>query len=136
MVKLVSVSFTEEKISRDKLTKGSGAMYFDNRNRPQTSVYGCSSSSLMLGLVLLFFVMGGSLFLVFRYLGLIIALGIVVWLFRKIVNKNETNYSEPKAGKRPKSGSWSRDFEQKENTSYDNLERDFEEVDDDEFNDF
>lgn len=76
----------------------------------------------------------GGLFFILRYLGLIIALAFVVWIFRKFFKM--TN-EESKSRDQTKRGSWSRDFEQKKETPYDNIEREFEEVDDDkDLNDF
>lgn len=111
-------------------------MYFNNRNRRETSVYGCSSTSLIIGLIIVALIIFGSLFFVFRYLGLIIALGLVVWIFRKVFGKNKMKSSTKTESEERDTKSWSRDFEKKENTSYDNFEREFEEVDDDNFDDF
>lgn len=110
-------------------------MYFNDRNRPQTSVYGCSSTGLAIGAMLLILMIFGGLFLVLRYLGLIIALGLVVWLFRKFLKKDTVDSSQSQT-KGSETRSWSRDFERKENSPYDNEERDFEEIDDDEMDNF
>ncbi|MDN6162283.1 MAG: hypothetical protein L0I79_05870 [Atopostipes sp.] len=108
-------------------------MYFNNRNRPRTSAFGCSSTSLFVVLILAVLMIFGGLFFVFRYLGLIIALGIVVWLFRKFFKKDKREPSrDQEKNRKTKRNSWSRDFEKKEKTSYDNIEREFEEVDNDE----
>ena len=104
-------------------------MYYNNQNRPKTSVYGCSSSALMISLFILFLVFSGGLFFIFRYFSLIIVLGIVIWFFRKFIMKDE---SQSKSSDRPKSNNWSRDYEKNQDTSYDNIDREFEEVDDDE----
>ncbi|MDN6195518.1 MAG: DUF4834 family protein [Atopostipes suicloacalis] len=111
-------------------------MYFNQRNRPQTSVYGCSSTSLFITLAIVTLMIFGGLFFIFRYLGLIIALGIVVWLFRKFFGKNKKDSSKKNQNKSQYNKSWSKDYEKKENSSYDNIDREFEEVDDDSFDDF
>lgn len=111
-------------------------MYFNNRNRTQTSVYGCSSTSLVIGLIIVALMIFGGLFFIFRYLGLIIALGLVVWIFRKFFGKDKKDSPTKNESTGPRMKSWSRDYEKEEDTSYDNLEREFEEVDDDEFDDF
>ena len=110
-------------------------MYFDNRNRPQTSVYGCSSTGLIIGAVILLLMVFGGFFLVLRYSGLIIALGVIVWLFRKFLNKDKVDSSQAHTnGPEPKN--WSRNFEKEKNSPFDNEERDFEEIDEDEMDDF
>lgn len=111
-------------------------MFFNNQNRPQTSVYGCSSTSVFIVLILLALMVFGGLFFFFRYFGLIIALGVIVWLFRKFVKKDNKDSGRRKKNKRFKKTSWSRDFEDKKNSSYDNIEREFEEVDDENSNDY
>lgn len=102
--------------------------YNNNQNRPKTSVYGCSSTTLTIGLIVLFLVISGGLFFVLRYFGLILALGIVIWFFRKFIMKDN---KKEKSSKETRTNNWSRDFEKKEDTSYDNFEREFEEIDDD-----
>lgn len=104
-------------------------MYYNNQNRPKTSVYGCSSTTLMISLFILFLVVSGGLFFIFRYFSLIIVLGIVVWFFRKFIMKDDTQGQSPEE---PKSTNWSRDYEKNQDTAYDNIEREFEEVDDEE----
>lgn len=101
-------------------------MYYNNQNRPKTSVYGCSSTTLIIGLIAIALIFGGGLFIVLRYFGLILALGIVIWFFRRFImtdDRNKTSSSESP------SNNWSRDFEKNKNTSYDNIEREFEEID-------
>lgn len=110
-------------------------MYYNNRNRPQTSVYGCSSTSLFITFAIVALMIFGGLFFIFRYLGLIIALGFVVWLFRKIFKKDNNEAEENTQSQKKYSDSWSKDFEKKKNSSYDNEEREFEEIDDDSFDD-
>lgn len=102
-------------------------MYYNNRNRPKTSVYGCSSTTLTLGLIMIALIFSGGLFFIFRYFGLILALGIIVWFFRKFIMKDN---GKKQSSKETKSDNWSRDFEKNEDTSYDNIDREFEEVDD------
>ena len=111
-------------------------MYYNNKNRPQTSVYGCSSTSLFITFAIVALMIFGGLFFIFRYLGLIIALGFVVWLFRKLFKKEDNETERRDYQEKKYSDSWSKDFEKKKNSSYDNEEREFEEVDDDSFNDF
>lgn len=107
-------------------------MDFNNQNRTQTSVYGCSSTSLFVFLAILSLLIFGGLFFVLRYFGLILALGLVIWIFRKVFGKNTRQAQTKKQA--PGTNNWSRDFEQSKDTSYDNIEREFEEVDDDELN--
>lgn len=109
-------------------------MYFNKQNRPRTSVYGCSSTSLILLLVLGALMIFGGFFFIFRYLGLIIVLGLVIWLFRKFINRDKNQSSETKQQHKMKGNPWSRDFENEEESSYDNLEREFEEVDEEDEN--
>lgn len=112
--------------------KGSEVMDFNNRNRTQTSVYGCSSTSLIVVLIIISLMIFGGLFFILRYFGLIIALGLVVWIFRKVFGQNTTDTQTKKQGSRTQT--WSRDFEQNADTPYDNIEREFEEVDDEDGN--
>lgn len=102
-------------------------MQFNNQNRPQTSVYGCSSNALLIGFVIIALLISGGLFFILRYFGLILALGIVIWLFRSFIMKKNGKTKSPN---RSKTNNWGRDFENNKNTSYDNIEREFEEVDD------
>lgn len=106
-------------------------MDFKNQNRTQTSVYGCSSTSLFVFLAILSLMIFGGLFFILRYLGLIIALGLVIWIFRKAFRKDTANAQTKKQTTR--TNNWSRDFEKSEDTSYDNVEREFEEIDDEDF---
>lgn len=111
-------------------------MYFNNRNRPQASVYGCSSTGFIIVLIIALLMIFGGLFFILRYLGLIIALGLIVWLFRKFFKRDSNHSSANDQQTRSKTRTWSRDFERKEHSSYDNLEREFEEIDEDEMDDF
>lgn len=104
-------------------------MHYNNRNRPRASVYGCSSTTLIIGLIILLITISGVLFFILRNFGLILALGIVIWFFRKFILQDRSDKNTPKDS-RPKS--WSRNYEENKNTSYDNIEREFEEIDDEE----
>lgn len=101
-------------------------MYYNNQHRPKTSVYGCSSTTLTFGLIILALILSGSLFFIFRYFSLILVLGVVIWFFRKFIMKDD---KQKKSSDRPKTNNWSRDYEKNKDTSYDNIEREFEEVD-------
>lgn len=100
-------------------------MNFNNRNKQLIYGYGCSMLGLFLGLTIISLIIRGSLIFLFRYFWLILILGAVVWVFRKYIIKDnsQTTRSNDK-------NNWQRDFENRENTSYDNIKRDFEEIDD------
>lgn len=103
-------------------------MQFNNQNRPQTSVYGCSSNTLLIGFIIMALLISGGLFFILRYFGLILALGIVIWFFRNFIMEK---HKKTKSTTNTKESRWGRNFENNQNTSYDNIEREFEEVDDD-----
>lgn len=103
-------------------------MYYNNQNRPKTSVYGCSSTTLIFTLILIALIFSGGLFFIFRYFSLILVLGVVIWFFRKFIMKDD----QSKSSGETKTNSWSRDYEKNQDTAYDNIEREFEEVDDEE----
>lgn len=112
-------------------------MYFNNRNNPRVYGYGCSFLGCLISFMVLFFIIQGSFYLLFKYFWMIILLGIIVWVFRKFVGpNNKSNSNSPTQNSKKE---WHRDFENRKNTSYHNFDRDFEEVDneeDDEFKDF
>lgn len=120
------------------LTEGSRLMYFNNRNNSRYYGYGCSFFSLMIGMMVLSLIIRGSLIFFFRYFWLILALGAVVWIFRKFIHKDENTPNDSGSGHSGHHNDWGRDFENRKNTSYHNFDREFEEVDedDDEFEDF
>lgn len=109
-------------------------MYFNNRNNPRVYGYGCSFFGCLLSLMILFFVIQGRFYILFKYFWLIILLGIVVWVFRKLIRSNNNRNSNNKTQNSKKE--WHRDFEDRKNTSYHNFDRDFEEVDNEEDDDF
>lgn len=111
-------------------------MYFNNRNNRNSWGFGCSILSLFLGLMIISMLIRGSLIFFFRYFWLIVALAIVVWVFRKIIRRNKKD--TPPNNHQGQRRNWQRDFENRNDTSYHNIDRDFEEVDenDDEFDDF
>lgn len=104
-------------------------MYYNNQNRPKTAVYGCSPITLIFSLIMLVLLLSNGLVFILRNLPLILVLAIVIWFFRKFIMRDE---NDPKSSDRPKTNNWSRDYEKNQDTSYDNIEREFEEVDDDE----
>jgi len=109
-------------------------MYFNQRNNSRMYGNGCSTLGCIAGFFLLMLLIQGSFYLLFEYFWFIILLGIIVWIFRKFTkNRNKEN---PSSHSSDNKSNWSRDFESRKNTSYHNIERDFEEVDEDEFKDF
>lgn len=104
-------------------------MYYNNQNRPRTSVYGCSSTTLIFVLIIIVLLLSRGLVFILRNLPLILVLGLVIWFFRKFIMKNG---GQTKSSGGSKSTNWSRDYESNQDTAYDNIEREFEEVDDDE----
>lgn len=104
-------------------------MYYNNQNRPKTSVSGCSPITLIFSLIILVLLLSNGLVFILRNLPLILVLAIVIWFFRKFIMRDENH---PKSSDRPKTNNWSRDYEKNQGTSYDNIEREFEEVDDEE----
>lgn len=105
-------------------------MYFNYRGNRQVYGRGCSVFGCVLGLFLLISLIQGGLYLFFRYFWVIVLLSIVIWIFRKFTNNK--NKSREQNTNRTQNQDWHRDFEQRENTSYHNLDRDFEEIDEDE----
>lgn len=112
-------------------------MYFNNRNNQQVYGYGCSFAGCLLFLILASFLIRGSLFIFFRYFWVILLIGVIVWIFRNVVHSDGNSNEEDQTGKR---SNWQRDFENRNDTGYHNVDRDFEEVDEeeeeDEFSDF
>lgn len=82
------------------------------------------------------FVIRGSMYFFFRYFWLIIVLGLIIWVFRKFNGNNSPDSTTNKTQKTNKKSDWNRDFENNSNTSYHNVERQFEEVDEDDEQDF
>ncbi|HLR89229.1 MAG TPA: hypothetical protein VK042_05840 [Atopostipes sp.] len=107
-------------------------MYFNNRNNPRVYGYGCSFLGCFIGLMFLFFIIQGSFYIFFEYFWLIILLSLIIWVFRKFIRPN--NKRNPNNKTRNQKQDWHRDFESRDNTSYHNFDRDFEEVDEDEEN--
>ncbi len=109
-------------------------MYFNNRGNYRVYGPGCSMFGCMIALIILSFIIRGSMYLFFRYFWLIVVLGLIIWVFRKF-NGNQSSSSN--TSKDTKTSNWSRDFENNSNTSYHNIDREFEEVDEEEdFDDF
>lgn len=113
-------------------------MYYNGRNNQRYYGFGCSMFSLILGLIIFSMIIRGSLYFFFRYFWLIVALAVVVWVFRKITRKNQPTSRRSDSNPRGGKSNWNRNFENQEDTSFHNLDRDFEEIDedDDEFDDF
>lgn len=82
----------------------------------------------MFTLILIALIFSGGLFFIFRYFSLILVLGVVIWFFRKFIMKDD----QSKSSGEPKTNNWSRDYEKNKDTAYDNIEREFEEVDEEE----
>ena len=70
--------------------------------------------------------------MLFEYFWLIIVLGLVVWVFRKFFKPED---KKPESTEQQKK-SWDRNFENRKDTSYHNYEREFEEVDDEDEENF
>ena len=118
--------------------RGSETMFYRNRGGPVFYSTGCST----IGCLLLFFVfsmlIGQGIVFFFRYFWLIVLLGLVVWLFRKFTGPNNGETSTRKDNTRQNNQTWQREKNQQPGSTYDNISRDFEEVEEDEqnFNDF
>lgn len=106
--------------------EGSEIMNYNNRNNPRVYYSGCSLFGCLTALFMFSILIQGSFYLLFEYFWLIIVLGLVVWVFRKFF-KSETKKPE-NTNKQKKS--WDRNFENQKDTSFHNLEREFEEIDD------
>lgn len=114
-------------------------MNYNNRGNQRIYGTGCSLFGCLIVLLFLGFVVRGSLFFFFRYFWLILVLGVVVWVFRKFVHSDNSDADASRNQQENSKQNWQRDFENRKNTGYHNIERDFEEVDqedDDEFKDF
>lgn len=127
-----------------RIEKGSEEMNYNNRGNRQIYSTGCSFFGCLIAIFFFGFILQGSIFFFFRYFWLIVALGVIVWIFRKFVRSDDENDDTDQYQGRRQKRNWSRDFEDHEDTGYDNYDRDFEEVDveesdqedDDEFSDF
>lgn len=110
-------------------------MYFNNRNHQTGFSMGCSIFGCLAMLLLASLIVRGSLYFFFRYFWLILVLGAIVWVFRRFVHTDDNSHEQDESPKRP---NWNRDFENRSDSGYHNIERDFEEIDeeDDDFNDF
>lgn len=117
------------------LVKGSDFMNFNHRGNPRVYTTGCSSIGCLLGVFIMISLIQGGLYFFFRYFWAFVLIGVVIWFFRQWnSNQSRTKHNSKQSQSR---NTWHRDFEDKENTSYHNIERDFEEVDEEEdFNDF
>jgi len=118
-------------------------MNFNNRGYQRYYGTGCSLLGCFGVLLVLGFIISGSIFFFFEYFWLILILGGVVWLFRRFLQSDDDQQNGPDNQGRYRRQSWRRDYENDDNTGYDNIDRDFEEVDekdsedeDDDFNDF
>ena len=119
--------------------RGSETMFYRNRGGPVFYSTGCST----IGCLLLFFVfsmlIGQGIVFFFRYFWLIVLLGLVVWLFRKFTGPNNGETSSRKDNTRQNNQTWQREKNQQPGSTYDNISRDFEEVEEEDeqnFNDF
>lgn len=114
-------------------------MYFNNRGNYRVYGPGCSMFGCMIALIIMSFIIRGSMVFFFRYFWLIVVLGLIIWVFRKFNTNNSSDSTSTNIQNTTKKSDWSRDFEKNSNTSYHNVEREFEEVDDndeEEFKDF
>ena len=105
--------------------------YNNNNNRPGTFRFGCSFLGLLIGLMILSFIIRGSLYIFFKYFWMIVLLAIVVWIFRRFIVNND-NGKQSRYKNVDSTKDWHRDFDNRKNTSYHNIDRDFEEVDEEE----
>jgi predicted lipid-binding transport protein (Tim44 family) len=120
-------------------------MNYNNRGNRQIYGTGCSFFGCLIAILFFGFILRGSIFFFFRYFWLILIIGVVIWGFRKFVQSDDDNDRQNQQQNNRQSRNWSRDFENRQDTGYDNFDRDFEEVDeedsqnndeDDEFSDF
>lgn len=119
--------------------RGSETMFYRNRGGPVFYTTGCST----IGCLLLFFifslVIGRGIVFFFRYFWLIVLLGLVVWLFRRFTGSTTNDTTNQTGHTRQTKQDWRRDSEKRSDAGYDNVSREFEEVDEEdenEFNDF
>lgn len=116
-------------------------MNFNNRGNQQfystnCSIFGCLFTTIIIS----FLIRGGITFLIKNF-WLILALGLVIWIFRTFIRPDRPSSPSLKNEGQNRGDNWNRDFEQNKDTAYHNIERDFEEIDevdeeDEEFKDF
>lgn len=111
-------------------------MYFNNRGNYRVYGPGCSMFGCMIALIIMSFVIRGSMYFFFRYFWLIVVLGLIIWVFRKFNVEKPTDSTTSNNKSNKEKSDWSRDFENNSNTSYHNVEREFEEVDEEDEKDF
>ena len=114
-------------------------MFYRNRGGPVFYTTGCST----IGCLLLFFVfsmfIGRGIVFFFRYFWLIVLLGLVVWAFRKFTGSNTDETTTRRDQTQQNKQTWRQESQQRPDSNYDNISRDFEEVDEEDeqdFNDF
>lgn len=112
--------------------EGSGIMNYNNRNNPRIYYSGCSLFGCISALFIFSILIRGSFYLLFEYFWLIIVLGLVVWAFRKFFKPEREKPDNTEQQKK----SWDRNFENRKDTSYHNFEREFEEVDEEDEENF
>lgn len=112
-------------------------MNFNQRGNPQFYTTGCSGFGCLIFLFLIISLIQGSLYFLFRYFGVIVLIGILIWIFRKWTSSDTRNKKSEKHTS-TKSNNWNRDFEKTKDTAYHNVDRDFEEIDhtEEDFDDF
>lgn len=112
-------------------------MNYNNRGYSSFDRSGCSIFGLLATMIIIGLVIRGGMYFLFKNFWLIVVLGVVIWAFRKFVNP--TNKSSNNTKSQGNRQNWNRDYENRKDTAYHNVDRDFEEVDDDdddEFSDF
>lgn len=107
-------------------------MNYNNRNNPRIYTSGCSIFGCLIALFIFSLVIRGSFYLLFEYFWLIIILGLVVWVFRIFIHPKNNNTNNTRQRKK----NWDRNYEKRKDTSYHNIEREFEEVDDEDEDNF
>ena len=69
--------------------------YNNNNNRPGTFGFGCSFLGLLIGLMILSFIIRGSLYIFFKYFWMIVLLAIV-WILKIYMNNDNGKQSRYK----------------------------------------
>lgn len=115
--------------------KGSDCMNFNNRGNQRVYASSCSFLGCLFGMFIILSIIQGGLYFFYHYFWLIALISLVIWIFRIWNSKQSKPTDNNNRGARS-SGKWSRDFENRKDTSYHNIDRDFEEVDEEEDDDF
>lgn len=115
-------------------------MFYRNRGGPVFYSTGCSTLGCLLLFFMFSYLIGGGLVLFFRYFWLIVVLGLVIWLFRNLFGSDDNGPTNQRRNTQQRSDDWQRPKNRRTNSGSDPIDREFEEVDEDEdtneFNDF